>query len=185
VIALFLATTLVVGVELGALGILTTYLMDLRDFSQTTSKIGLLIFLLGIAAGRVVVGIISRSEWIYQLILLLFGLATIVFSGLFFLSIGGWTYSVIFAAGLSIAALLPLMITFAGQIYPDMAGTVIGSIKVAIPVGGILIPLIMSLLARHSSLQLSLIIFPLSLLLAFSILFFQFKQVRSLESPPV
>jgi MFS family permease len=185
VIALFLATTLVVGVELGALGILTTYLMDLRDFSQTTSKIGLLVFLLGIAAGRVVVGIISRSEWIYQLILLLFGLATIVFSGLFFLSIGGWTYSVIFAAGLSIAALLPLMITFAGQIYPDMAGTVIGSIKVAIPVGGILIPLIMSLLARHSSLQLSLIIFPLSLLLAFSILFFQFKQVRSLESPPV
>jgi fucose permease len=184
VIALFLATALTVGVELSALGILTTYLMDLRDFSQTTSKIGLLVFLLGIAVGRVVVGIISRSEWIYQLILLLFGSATIVFSGLFYLNVGGWTYSVIFAAGLSLAALLPLMITFAGQIYPDMAGTVIGSIKVAIPVGGILIPFIMSLLARHSSLQLSLIIFPLSLLLAFSILFFQFRQVRSLESPP-
>jgi fucose permease len=184
VIALFLASGLVVGVELGALGILTTYLMDLRDFSQTTSKIGLLVFLMGIAVGRVVVGIISRSEWIYQLLLLLFGLASIVFSGLFYINIGGWTYSLIFAAGLSIAALLPLIITLAGQIYPNMAGTVIGSIKVAIPVGGILIPLIMSLLARRSSLQLSLIIFPLSLFLAFSILFFQFRQVRSLKSPP-
>jgi FHS family glucose/mannose:H+ symporter-like MFS transporter len=184
VIALFLATALVVGVELGTLGILTTYLMDLRDFSQTTSKIGLLVFLLGIAVGRVVVGIISRSEWISQLLLLLFGLATIVFAGLFYLNIGGWTYSVIFAAGLSISALLPLMITLAGQIYPDMTGTVIGSIKVGIPVGGILIPLIMSLLARQSSLHLSLIIFPLSLFLAFSILFMQFRQVRSLESPP-
>ncbi|GMQ79258.1 MAG: hypothetical protein BMS9Abin02_1830 [Anaerolineae bacterium] len=184
VIAMFLASTLVVGVELGVLGILTTYLMDLRDFSQTTSKIGLLVFLLGIAVGRVVVGIISRSEWITQLLLMLFGLATIVFSGMFYLNIGGWTYSVIFVAGLSIAGLLPLMITLAGQIYPDMAGTVIGSIKVAIPVGGILIPLIMSLLVRHSSLQLSLIIFPLSMLLAFLILYFQFRQVRSLESPP-
>ena len=183
VIALFLATALVVGVELGTLGILTTYLMELRGFSQTTSKIGLLVFLLGIAVGRVVIGLISRRDRMIQQLLLLFSLATLVFAGLFFLSVSRWTYSLIFAAGLSIAALLPLMITLAGQIYPEMAGTVIGSIKVAIPVGGILIPLIMSLIARQSSLRVSLIIFPLALLLAFSILFLQFRQVPRLDSP--
>jgi len=183
VIALFLATALVVGVELGTLGILTTYLMELRGFSQTTSKIGLLVFLLGIAVGRVVIGLISRRDRMIQQLLLLFSLATLVFAGLFFLSVSGWTYSLIFAAGLSIAALLPLMITLAGQIYPEMAGTVIGSIKVAIPVGGILIPLIMSLIARQYSLRASLIIFPLALLLAFSILFLQFRRVPRLDSP--
>ena len=183
VIALFLATALVVGVELGTLGILTTYLMELRGFSQTTSKIGLLVFLLGIAVGRVVIGLISRRDRMIQQLLLLFSLATLVFAGLFFLSVSGWTYSLIFGAGLSIAALLPLMITLAGQIYPEMAGTVIGSIKVAIPVGGILIPLIMSLIARQYSLRASLIIFPLALLLAFSILFLQFRRVPRLDSP--
>jgi len=56
VIVFFIATLLVVGIETGTVGILTTYLMELRGFTQITSKIGLLIFLGGIATGRIIIG---------------------------------------------------------------------------------------------------------------------------------
>lgn len=185
VVALFVATVLVVGVELGTIGILTTYLMEMQGFTQTTSKVGLITFLSGIAIGRIVVGFISRKGQISNYILVLFGLATIFFAFLFIVDLGQWSYISIFLAGLGISALLPLMITLAGIVYPQMAGTVIGSIKVAIPVGGIMIPLLMSLVTGLASFQVSLLIFPLALLLAFSVLFFQFRRSPILESPPV
>jgi fucose permease len=184
VVALFIATVLVVGVELGTIGILTTYLMELQGFTQTTSKVGLVTFLSGIAIGRIVVGFASRQEHISNYILILFGLATIFFAFLFIVDLGQWSYMSIFLAGLGLSGLLPLMITLAGIVYPQMAGTVIGSIKVAIPIGGILIPLLMSLVTGLASFKVSLLIFPLALLLAFSILFFQFRRSPILESPP-
>ena len=185
VVALFIATVLVVGVEVGTIGILTTYLMEMQGFAQTTSKVGLVTFLVGIAIGRIIVGFVSQKEQISNYILVLFGLAAIFFTFLFIVDLGQWSYMSIFLAGLGISALLPLMITLAGMVYPQMAGTVIGSIKVAIPVGGIMIPLLMSLVAGLASFQVSLLIFPLALLLAFSVLLFQFRRSPSLESPPV
>jgi MFS family permease len=88
-VALFLATALVVGVEIGSLSILTTFLMDLRGFDQVTSKIGLLVFLCGMATGRVVLGLFTRKRQIPQYILALFGLASLVYTGLFFLRLDG------------------------------------------------------------------------------------------------
>ncbi|UCD41717.1 MAG: hypothetical protein JSV69_14300, partial [Chloroflexota bacterium] len=60
----------------------------------------------------------------------------------------------------------------AGLLYKEMAGTVLGSIKVAIPIGGILVPFLMSTLIRLSSFEVSLILFPLSVLLAFLLIYF-------------
>jgi len=175
--ALFLASVLVVGVEIGTIGILTTYLMDLREFTQTTSKIGLVVFLVGIAAGRIAIGYISQDKKISGYILGLFGFASIAFALLFFLGVGQWTYVSVFVAGFSISAILPLIITLAGQIYPEMAGTAIGSIKVAIPIGGILLPFLMSLVSSQTSLRAALLIFPVALLIAFIVLFREFRNL--------
>jgi FHS family glucose/mannose:H+ symporter-like MFS transporter len=177
--SLFLAAVLVIGVEIGSIGILTTYLMDLRDFSQTTSKIGLVIFLVGIAVGRIVIGYLSRDKEVTSFILGMFGFATITYAVLYFLGLGEWTYASVFLAGFSISAIFPLIITLAGQVYPEMAGTVIGSIKVAIPIGGILLPLLMSLMASRTSLQVALAVFPLALLIAFAVLFLAFRDLPS------
>ena len=171
VIAFFIATALVVGVEAGTIGILTTYLMDLRDFTQVTSKLGLVVFLVGMALGRLIMGYISPREKINQILLTLFGASVVIYSALYFIDLSVITYGVIFLAGLSISALLPLMLTQAGLLYKEIAGTVLGSIKVAIPLGGILIPFLMSTLFRYSSLRASLIIFPLSFLLAFVLIY--------------
>jgi len=63
------------------------------------------------------------------------------------------------------------MLTQAGLLYMEIAGTVLGSIKIAIPLGGILIPFLMATLVRYSSFQVSLIIFPLSFLMAFVLIY--------------
>ncbi|MCJ7536664.1 MAG: MFS transporter [Anaerolineales bacterium] len=171
VVVFFIATALVVGIEAGTIGILTTYLMDMRAFTQVTSKIGLVIFLLGMALGRVIIGIFAPQDKINQILLALFGASVIIYSTLFFFDLKFLTYGVIFLAGLSISALLPLMLAKAGLIYSEMAGTVLGSIKVAIPIGGILIPFAMSNLVKYWSFNLSLIVFPLSLLTAFVLIY--------------
>jgi fucose permease len=170
VVVLFVATLLVVGVELGTTGIVTTYLMELQGFTQETSKIGLLTFLVGMASGRLIIGFLVRSDQAVRYILLLFGLATVFFGLMVTLQLREWSYVTIFLAGLAMSALVPLIITLAGQAYPEMAGTVTGSIKVAIPIGGIVIPFIMSLVAEAASLQAAMLVFPLALLLAFALL---------------
>jgi fucose permease len=175
--ALFLASVLVVGVELGSIGILTTYLIDLRDFTLTTSKVGLVVFLVGIAVGRIVIGLIAQDRKISSFILGLLGMSTITYTLLFYVGLGQLTYISTFMAGFSLSAIVPLIISFAGQAYPEMAGTVIGSIKVAFPVGGILLPFLMSLISRQATLQVALVIFPLALLIAFLILFFEFRSL--------
>jgi predicted MFS family arabinose efflux permease len=172
VIVFFICTALVVGVEAGSIGILTTYLMEMRDFTQITSKFGLVVFLLGMALGRIFVGYLSPQDKINRVLLTLLGCSVIVFSGLYFIDLRLFSYGAIFLAGLSLSAVLPLILTQAGLLYKEMAGTVLGSIKVAIPIGGILVPFLMSTLIRLSSFEVSLILFPLSVLLAFLLIYF-------------
>jgi MFS transporter, FHS family, glucose/mannose:H+ symporter len=185
VVVLFIATAMVVGIELGTMGILTTYLMDLREFTQTTSKIGLLVFLGGIAVGRLLIGYFTQKEQISQYLLALFGMAGVSSALMFFLDLGSLIYLSIFTTGLALSGLLPLMITLGGLMYPRLSGTVIGTIKVAIPIGGIAIPFLMSLMAQWISLQVSLLIFPCAAFLAFTLLFVEFRKLPAPVAPPV
>jgi fucose permease len=157
---LFVATICSVGMEYCAVGIMTTYLMELRGHDQLTSKIALIIFLGGIAVGRLLVGFFTRKEWIFTNILLLFGFATVFSSLLYYVDWGFGTYLVVFVTGLTVSSLLPLVITFAGLAYKEMSGTVLGIIKIGIPVGGILIPFLFALLSKYLSLGAALSIYP-------------------------
>jgi MFS family permease len=184
-VVLFFATVLVVGVELGSMGIMTTFLMEMRGFSQITSKVGLIVFLLGMASGRLVLGFVVQEEHIAGYILALFGLSFLFFTGLFFLDLGGLTYLAIYLAGLSLSALLPLMITLAGLLYAEMTGMVLGVIKVAAGLGGILLPILMSLVARYASLQVSLLVFPIAFLLAFVLMAVEMRRATALKTVSV
>jgi predicted MFS family arabinose efflux permease len=83
VVGFFIATALVVRIEGGTIGILTTYLMDLRDFTQVTSKIGLLVFLSGMAIGRIIIGIFAPQEKINQVLVTMSGFSVIIYGALF------------------------------------------------------------------------------------------------------
>jgi predicted MFS family arabinose efflux permease len=167
---LFAATILAVGTELGTVGILSTFLADVRGFSEFASKMGLVVFLAGMAIGRLVIGSIAGVDRVPRYAALLFGLAVIFLTVLFFIPLEVGTYLVVFLAGFSMSALLPLMLSYAGTRFREMSGTVMGTIKVAIPIGGALLPFAMSLVAKGSSFQASLVIYPLAMLGGFVLL---------------
>lgn len=183
VIVLFLLTMLVVGVEAGSIGILSTFLADMRGFSSYASNIGLIVFLIGIAVGRLLVGFLSNDKQVGQITLGLLGVSFLIFMALFLIDFGSLSYGAIFVAGLSMSALVPLIITMAGLLYPDIAGTVLGAVKVAMPVGGILTPFLMSIVAQQISLQVALLLFPLSFLIGFLILYVGLRRLKSMATP--
>jgi fucose permease len=176
---LFAATILAVGTELGTVGVLSTFLTDLRGFSELASKMALVVFLAGMAIGRLVIGTFAGVDRIPRYLMSLFGLAAVFLAVVFFVPLGGLTYVVVFLAGFSMSALLPLMLSFAGTRFRARSGTVMGTIKVAIPIGGALLPFIMSLAARASSFQASLLIYPLAMLAGFLLLFGAGRSART------
>jgi len=167
---LFIISVVLVGADVGAMGIMTTYLVEVRGFSQFGSKLALVIFLAGVAAGRLVIGRFAETQRIPRMVLTLFGLSTVAFSVLFGLNLGALTYLIAFLAGLTMSAMLPLILAYAGARYRDMAGTVMGAIKVAFPVGGIITPFLMSIIAGALSLQAAVLILPLSMALGFALM---------------
>jgi MFS family permease len=175
----FILAALIVGVEAGTIGILTTFLMDLREFTQVTSKVGLTVFLVGVASGRLFVGFFSRREQIVSYLLTLFSLSFVFFSILYFFNLGSWSYLLIYLAGVAISALLPLVLTLSGLLYPEIAGTVLGTVKIAIPIGGIFTPFLMSIIAQSASFQVSLLVFPISFLLGFLLLLWVAQSIRT------
>ena len=116
------------------------------------------------------IGFIVKLKAVLRYVAVLLAVGVPCFTVLYFVDLGHWTYLVAFLAGMTLSALFPLILTFAGALYKEMAGTVSGTIKVAIPVGGIIIPFVMALIAGNISTQASLIIFPLSLLAGFLLL---------------
>jgi MFS family permease len=66
----------------------------------------------------------------------------------------------LFLTGVSVSSLLPLLITLTGSLYRRMSGTALSIVKLGIPVGGILVPAVLSAVSRWISFRLSLGIFP-------------------------
>jgi fucose permease len=176
---LFAATICGVGIELGTVGMMTTYLMEIRGFTQVTSKVALIILLAGIASGRMLVGIFSRKQQIPNFIILLFCSAAVFLSLYSFLDLGYYTYVLVYFTGMTISALLPLIITLGGLMYKEYSGTVLGIIKFGIPIGGIFIPFFFSLASRYASFRVALALFPFFAFLGFIILVAGRKNFRS------
>ena len=178
VLMLFLMASCAVGIELSLIGIITTLLMDFYGFDQVTSKIGLVAFLAGIAAGRIVLGVLIRKSQLLKYILALFALTAAFLSVLLFASPGTvMAYILLIVSGATISVIFPLIITLAGLKYPEMSGTVMGIIKLGIPVGGIIVPLLMSLLVQATSFKTSLILFPIIGIAGFTLALLHRKQL--------
>ncbi len=182
VVILFFITAIAAGLEMEFVGIITTFLMNLKNFSETISKIGLILFFSGIAAGRILIGIFSKKRLISLFLLLLCGSSTILLIGLLLVEINILVYALIFLCGITFSAVLPLAITLAGLLYKDIAGTVIGVLKIAIPIGGIIIPFIFSILAKYFSFNTSLFLLPAFTFLTFIIILLNKEKLNLPDS---
>lgn len=179
VTVLFFVVLCIVGVELGSIGIMTTFLMELRGFSQVTSKIGLLVFIGGIATGRLLIGFFTKKDHIVNSVSILLASSTLFLSCLFFVNAKGLTFVIVFLTGVSMSATFPLIVTLSGLMYKEISGTVLGFVKLAIPIGGILIPLALSIATKYMSFSMSLLIFPISSFIGFLILFLSRNKLRA------
>ena len=149
------------GIELGLTGLLTGFLMELRGYDQVASKIGLVLFLAGIAAGRVALGFLSGRASLPVMLTGLFAAAAACSSVLFFVRLPfAGTAVMLVLTGMAVSSLFPLLITMAGRLFRDMSGTALGIVKLGVPIGGIVIPLALSMATRAWSFQLSMGIFP-------------------------
>jgi len=162
VLVLFIMASCAVGIELSLIGIITTLLMEFYGFDQVTSKLGLVAFLTGIAAGRLVIGALARKNQLLKYIMAMFALTAAAVSLLLFAAPGAfWAYFLLIVSGATISVIFPLIIALAGLKYPAMSGMVMGIIKLGIPAGGIVVPLMLSLLVQATSFKTSLILFPI------------------------
>jgi len=150
-----------VGTEIGIIGILTSFLEAERGFDQVTSKIGLVVFLSGISAGRIILSFIIRQENILKLIKLFFALAAVINTVLFFIDMPtAALYPMLALSGLAMSISFPLVITLSGLAFEEASATAMGVIKLGIPFGGIFLPLVMAGLSEIGGLPLSMLIFP-------------------------
>jgi predicted MFS family arabinose efflux permease len=186
VLAVMLAAAVIfVGMEAALTGLLATFLLQLRGYDLVSSKLGLILFLSGIALGRALFGLIARRERI-RLMLVILVTASALFSALvFFVPLPAAAVSpALFLFGLTISALFPLTITLTGMLFPDISGTAIGVVKLGVPLGGILVPLALAGISRAVSLELSLALFPLLSLAGLAILAASVPVIRAgLASP--
>ena len=178
VLVLFLMASCAVGIELALIGMITSLLMEFYGFDQVTSKLGLVAFLAGIAAGRLVLGVLARKSQLLKYILALFALTAAVISFLLFASPGTvMAYILLIVSGATISVIFPLIIALTGLKYPDMSGMVMGIIKLGIPVGGIVVPLMLSLLVQATSFKTALVLFPLIGVVGFMLALSHRKQL--------
>jgi MFS family permease len=109
--------------------------------------------LLGLLTGRV--RLLLMIRW-------LFAAVTVFSAVLFFVPLPpGWTIVTLVLTGAGVSSLFPLLITLTGTLYRDMSGTALGILKLAVPLGGIAVPFVVSVVSRWGSFQLALGIFPL------------------------
>ena len=159
---MFVAITCAAGMEIASMGLIPTYLIELRGFDRVFANIGLLVFIGGVATGRLFVGYLTSDRRIRRSITLLFATATVAMGVLYFVDAGPWLMAALFVAGNAISALVPLVITYAGLLYPSMAGTAMGAVKVGLPLGGIAVPFLISVLASSIGFAAALSIMPLA-----------------------
>ncbi len=178
VLVLFLMASCAVGIELALIGMITSLLMEFYGFDQVTSKLGLVAFLAGIAAGRLVLGVLARKSQLLNYIIALFALTAAVLSFLLFASPGTiMAYILLIVSGTTISVIFPLIIALTGLKYPEMSGMVMGIIKLGIPVGGIVVPLMLSLLVQLTSFKTALVLFPLIGVVGFMLALSHRKQL--------
>ncbi|MBN1946930.1 MAG: MFS transporter [Bradymonadales bacterium] len=164
-ILLFVIAILTVGIELGTMGYLTTYLGEIRGFGHAESQMGLVLFLLGVAVGRLIIGLVVREDQVMRWVALLFAVASGAFVLLYTTDLGRLSFVVVFLSGFSVSATFPLLISLVARAAPEASGAAIGLLKVTIPLGGMVVAFLISRLSRTMPLQMALLAIPAAALL--------------------
>jgi fucose permease len=170
-IVCFVLLFIAVGAQMTVMSITTTYLMQYRGHDQITSKIAAVLYLSGVGFGRVLIGYLTRKGRIYRTLALLFPANVVVAFIYFGFDTGSAVYPLALFLGLTMSGALPLVIATVGLVYREVSGTAVGLMKLAIPTGGIVVPLVLAAVAEILPLPSALMLIPLLFLIGGILLF--------------
>ena len=161
IILFALAAMGTVGLEIGTAGVITTFAVELRGVDTATAQLMLALYLVGLAVGRIVVGVFGGRSRPVRIIVAAAALAFLSASLLFLVPLSYALMPVpLFVLGVAVGPMLPLAIAAAGLRYRHAAGTAMGIVKAAIPVGGVAIPGLVGLVSDAVSFPVALSLFP-------------------------
>ena len=177
VLVLFIVSLILVGTEAGIIGLLTSFLVDFRDFDLQLSKFGLSTFIFGIAIGRIILGFVLSRFQLKSLIQAQLAFCLVFCTLLLVFQSKILVFSLIFLFGLSLSVLFPLVISLAGSLKGKDTSLMLAFIKMAIPIGGVVIPFFISVLIQLVSFEFSMWFFPFICLLG--LIFFSFTKFQT------
>ena len=141
-----------VGAEMGIGGWLTKYMVTVRGVALTYAGNTLSLYWMGLAAGRLVLSVLSHRIPEETLLLILSVTATIAVA-LGLVVPAPWTAAVCFAAtGIGFSGIFPAVIALGGRCHPHNTAGVTSVMIAGAGVGGILIPWAMSAIADAAGL---------------------------------
>ncbi len=166
ILLMFCAGAGAIGLGAGVTGVITTYATQVRSMNVESAQIALALFLVGLAAGRILIGALARHTRPARIATVACALAFVCSVVLFLTPVSGPVLMALAAVlGFCVAPLLPLTIATAGLRYRHAAGAAMGMVKLAIPVGGIVFPGLLGLITDLVSFEAALYLLPASALL--------------------
>lgn len=126
--------------ELGMAQWLPAYAETSLGFSSTVAGVGLLLFSIAMAVGRMAVGLLEASANAYAIMIVGSLLSVVFFLLGAFLGSPAWALAACVAAGFVGSSLWPTMLAVAADRYPDGGATMFAALAAFGNAGGILMP---------------------------------------------
>ena len=165
------------GVQSGLIYWTVTFLKETHGFSISLASFSLSLFLICLAAGRLVSGYLLTkiNDAVYLLVLfslLLFFLMVSIYAP------GTWVIPLLGACGLAMSGVFPTLLGMAGKAYPAKPGTAMGLIATAAGLGSTVIPWFMSLVSQLTTLRYGFLTFEVALAIGLILICINFRRLR-------
>jgi fucose permease len=151
-ILLILITIFGVGVQNGLYLWLVSYLQEARSFPILPASLGLSLYAIGMASGRLLSGALTSRVRNTTVLFFLLGLLNMVLLLFLYVSDDRLILALCLLAGLACSGLFPGVLALGGTHFPQWAGTTMGILGTAAGIGSTFISWWMSFAARETTL---------------------------------
>ena len=172
---LILVTFLAVGSQNTFSLWLVSFLAEARSFPIYYAGIGMVLFSVGMMAGRLIVGAISLRMDQIKLLLGLFLLLNVALILLLTALKLPAALAYCFVTGLGFSGIFPILLVVAGLAFSSFQGTAVGLLGTAAGMGSTILPLVISSVSVRSSLRVGIWICPIMAMSAAVLFLFTYK----------
>ncbi len=180
-IVLVLITMLGIGTQNGIFYWLVSFLENVQVFPILLAGLGLSLFSIGMATGRLLSGWVTGklgNTKILLILLITLNVALLLFNNIINKEI---SLAICFMMGIACSGIFPGLLALGGINFPQFSGTTMGIIATATGVGSALMPWAMSVVSGSTSLRAGFLLCNLTALAAFCLFILHFKQLLNSE----